>query len=104
MRRVLRRLAGFGKESEQIARIRGRLDLRQPNVAGNHRQNVVQIMRDPAREGTERFELACRETLGLALLPFADVAEKNRDTAVARIGMHFVPDFPRAIARLKFYR
>ena len=33
MRRVLRRLAGFGKESEQIARIRGRLDLRQPNVA-----------------------------------------------------------------------
>ena len=61
-------------------------------------------MRDAARQRAERFELARRETLGLALLPFADVAEKNRDTAIARIGVHFVPDFPGAIARLKFQR
>ena len=45
MRRVLRRLAGFGKESEQIARIRRRLDLRQTNVAGNNGENVVKVVR-----------------------------------------------------------
>src|ERR1700686_3523496 len=103
MRRVLRRLAGLGKEPEQVSRFGGSLDLRQSDVAGNDGENVIQIMRDAAREGAGRFELARRQPFGLALLSFADVAEKNRDTAVAGVRAHFVPNFPAAIASLKFH-
>ena len=77
MRRVLGGLARFREEPKQTPRIRRSFDLSEADVSGNHGQDVVQIMRDAARERAERFELARRQTLRFDFPSFADVAEKN---------------------------
>src|SRR5688500_9182872 len=100
---VLRGLACLGEEAKKISRIGRRVDLRETDVAGNDRQNVVQVMGDATRKSAERFELARGEPLGFGLLSFADVSEEDGDPAIARISVHFKPGLAAGVIRLKFH-
>ncbi len=103
MRRMLRRLAGFREEPKEASRVRRRFDLGQTDVSGDHGEDIIQIVRDATRQRAERFQFARRQALGFGFLPFADVPEKDRNPAVARIRVHFVPDLPGGIARLELH-
>ena len=94
MRRVLGGLAGFREEAKEAPGIRGGFDLGETDVSGNHGQNIVQVMGDAARQSAERFQFARRQALRFGSFSFPDVPEKNRDAAVAWIGVHFVPTLP----------
>ena len=94
MRRMLRRLARLGKEREASCRYRlGASNLSEPDVARDDGEDVVQIMRDPAGERAERFELCSWSVVPLRPLSFGNVVKENRDPPVARISSHLEPNF-----------
>src|SRR5438045_4207129 len=101
---MLGSLAGFREEPEQTTGIGRRFDLSQADVSGNDGENVVEIVRDPAGEGAERFELAGGEPFGFRFLALADVAEENRDAAIAPISVDIVPNLTGRIGGFEFDR
>src|SRR5437899_12672184 len=104
MSRVLGGLPGFGKTRKQTASLIRRFDLGEANVSGNDSQDVVEIVCDAASESAKRFKLAGRKPFFLGALALSDVAEKDGDSAVARIGAHLEPNFARSVAGFEFHR
>src|SRR5438477_7522441 len=101
---VLGGLAGFREKPEQAAGIRRRFDLGQPYVSGNDGENVVQIVRDSASQGAERFEFAGREPFCFGFLALTNIPDKNRNSAVAAIGVNVIPNLASRVRRFEFDR
>ena len=102
MGRVLCGLAGFRKKSEETARIRRRFDLGEADVPGNNSEDIVQVVRDSAGKCPKRFQLAGGEPFRFRFLALADIAKKNGDAAVARVGVDVVPNLPGRIHGFEF--
>src|SRR4051794_11884588 len=96
-------LSGFRKETEKASGIGRGFNLGQADIARDDGKDVIQVMRDAAGERPERLELARGQTFGLGFLPLAYVANKNRHTAIAGIGVNVVPNLAGRIARLELH-
>ena len=100
--RTRRRASNLPQRLRDEVRVAFQISLQERREAVDHGQQVVEVVRDPARQLSDRVQLLHLEKLRLDLLPIGDVLREDGEATIGtRVQPHPVPGAIRLVQRLE---